>query len=215
MLTNTQKLIEAFKETLKVGYSYKVKIYKQNQTLSPNNNINIVWSENTVKTFLDFPLDESQLPIAILNFADPFTPGGLVWDGVKTQEEDLCRSSTLYRSLLQAEQDFYEYNKKLNRTTDRIIYSPNVLFFRDDLLQFVDIPRYCNVITCAAPFDSECLSDDLIKNRMKRIIDVAKINNNKTLILGRWGCGAFGNDWNLFKRLWKQVINENYNDGKL
>ena len=36
---------------------------------------------------------------AALNFADAYTPGGLVLFGVKTQEEDLCRSSNLYESL--------------------------------------------------------------------------------------------------------------------
>lgn len=55
-----------------------------------------------------------------------------------------------------------------------------------------------NVITCAAPYlkynkppeDYEAI----IKQRVKRILDVAAKEGNEVLILGRWGCGDYQND---------------------
>ena len=42
------------------------------------------------------PLAEKYNKVAVLNFADPFEAGGLVKLGAITQEECLCRCSTLY-----------------------------------------------------------------------------------------------------------------------
>ena len=53
--------------------------------------------------------------VAALNFADALTPGGLVWEGETTQEEDLCRCSNLYPCISQDKvfDDYYGYNRSL------------------------------------------------------------------------------------------------------
>ena len=201
-------LIKEFKDTLKVNYTKSSIIYKENYIFNKtSSNTHIVWSDNTVKTILNMPKNKH---IAALNFADPYKPGGLVWQGAMTQEECLCRSSCLYRALIDLKniENFYKYNSKLNHSTDRIIYSQKVLFFKDSNCKKTTSIRWCDIITCAAPCIEENLQQEKIKNRMKRIIQSAFENNVDILILGRWGCGAFGNDWNIFQKLWKEVIQE-------
>ena len=73
--------------------------------------------------------------VAVLNFANPHVPGGGVTRGAKAQEESLCRSSNLYPCLISKSvtKKYYEYNKAKDRFfSDRIIYSPSVVIFKDD-----------------------------------------------------------------------------------
>lgn len=201
--------IRVFKETVKVKYTSKSIVIKE--LLNINEKPKIIFEENnTVKRILD--ISQKYNNISVLNFADPFDAGGLVWQGVDTQEECLCRCSTLYKALLQDEPqiEFYKYNLKLNKTTNRVIYSPRVLFFRDSDYKFLDKNnvKFVNVISCAAPYYNEFLNDEEIKARMKQIIAVSAYYKNDCLILGRWGCGAFENDWNKFQQLWNEVIME-------
>lgn len=148
--------------------------------------------------------------VAILNFADAYVPGGPVADGAEGQECTLCRSTNLYESLMgnECKDKFYTYNKKLGKASDRIIYTRNVTYLRDDgCFKTAGFTRQCDVITCAAPKAGEATDDD-IRRRMKYIINVADENRVNTLILGCWGCGAAGNSWEHFSELWFDVIKE-------
>jgi len=103
--------------------------------------------------------------VAILNYASAKNPGGGFLNGAVAQEECLARSSTLYPALLTCKQ-FYENWKhstthtsstssledsgSANVYTDRIIYSTNVCFFRNDAGDLLDVPYYADVITCAS-----------------------------------------------------------------
>lgn len=50
-------------------------------------------------------------PVLVLNFANPVNIGGGVYKGASTQEEDLCRRSTLLRSLENSKAfHYYRYN---------------------------------------------------------------------------------------------------------
>lgn len=169
-----------------------------------------VTDDNTISAMLKL-----KGKLCALNFADGYTPGGLVLQGVKTQEEGLCRSSNLYESLLKADckKLYYDYNKEYfgnGSSSHRIIYSPNVLFFKDDKLDLLSEPIYCDIITCPAPHVFT-LSNDEIYKRMQRIIYLANLHNIDSLILGNWGCGAFGNDLVTFTKMWKKVISEECN----
>ena len=84
-----------------------------------------------------------------------------------------------------------------------------------------------NVITCAAPNlrpnptnmmnesdgDKQVeLSDDklyeLHVSRLRRILDVALLNNNDVIVLGAFGCGAFRNNPNVVAMAARDVIKD-------
>jgi uncharacterized protein (TIGR02452 family) len=106
---------------------------------------------------------------------------------------------------------FYQKNKEL--TVDKfyysndIIYSPNVMIFKDEYGNELDEVSFVNVITSPAINKSaienygareyngsldENKIDDVMKNRIRKILKVAILNNKDSIILGAWGCGVFG-----------------------
>jgi uncharacterized protein (TIGR02452 family) len=87
--------------------------------------------------------------------------------------------------------------------TDHIIYSPDVPFFRDDLLELLATPVLVSILTAPAPNAGEHLSrhpdggpDVLaaLERRAERVLGIAAIHGHRALVLGAWGCGVFGND---------------------
>lgn len=148
--------------------------------------------------------------VAVLNFADALTPGGLVFEGVETQEEDLCRCSNLYPCISQGKvfDDYYDYNRSLENDiySDRLIYSKDVLFFKDEDYWCIPIKTKCDVITCPAPV--ECSDKQVFINRIKCIIGAAYYKGVGTLVLGKFGCGAFNNDPQLVATAFKEVLDE-------
>lgn len=148
--------------------------------------------------------------IAVLNFADALTPGGLVFEGVCTQEEDLCRCSNLYPCISQEKvfDDYYGYNRSFGNDiySDRLIYSKDVLFFKDEDYWCIPIRTKCDVITCPAPV--ECSDKQVFVNRIKCILGSAYSKGVDHLILGKFGCGAFGNDPRLVATAFKEVLDE-------
>lgn len=149
--------------------------------------------------------------LAALNFADGCEPGGLVWKGATTQEEQLCRTSTLYPTLITVFNKIYyyrvnQYKYERGKCTDTIIYSPKVYFFKDDKFNIIE-PKECDIITCPAPMANTATDDEIIE-RMTYILTAATQYNVDELILGKWGCGAFGNDWEHFYQLWLKAINK-------
>ena len=146
--------------------------------------------------------------VAILNFADGITPGGLLFSGATTQEENICRCSNLFASIssLYAEK-YYKDNADLGTCvyTDDIIYSKDVLFFKDDTHYNDVTPYHMDVITCPAP--SRPTDEKLIYDRVEKIIKVAALMKVDTLILGAWGCGAFGQSPDLVARAFADILN--------
>lgn len=153
----------------------------------------------------------------VLNFANPYTPGGGVLNGAKAQEEDLCRRSTLYGSLTsETASAFYSENKaaKGSAFTDAAILSPCVEVFRDSDGNFLDEPFDVAVLTMAAPYapgltgGESAETFDLFKSRIMGMLHIAVENGYEHLVLGAWGCGAFGNDPQLVSRAFFEALKE-------
>ena len=161
--------------------------------------------------------------IGVLNFASAKHPGGGVWSGARAQEESLCRASTLYPCLNTEflKDNYYSYHIEKKLSSDRIIYIPNVLVFKSDDNVFSEMLNEkdwynIDVITCAA-HNQKAYKVEYEKlkkinyNKIKAIIECAVENNVDNLILGAYGCGAFGNSPQLVSKAFKSIlIDEEY-----
>ncbi len=135
-------------------------------------------------------------PLA-LNFANGIHPGGGFLHGARAQEEALCRCSALYTTL--AGDAMYREHAKRSRpdSTDWAIYSPDVPVFRTDDGREIAQPWLLSFITCAAPYAPSIGQPEasaLLRLRIQRVLAIARAYGHTALVLGAWGCGAFGND---------------------
>lgn len=141
-------------------------------------------------------IEQGLQPIA-LNFANGIHPGGGFLSGTRAQEEALCRSSALYKTLVD-DLMYQEHRKRqLPDSTDWAIYSPDVPVFRTDDGTELQHPWLLSFITCAAPYTpvvGQPQSGDLLRKRIYRVLTIARTYGHSTLVLGAWGCGAFAND---------------------
>lgn len=157
----------------------------------------------------------------VLNFANGVEPGGGVLRGAVAQEEYLCRASNLYCSLAHPNAEaFYSIHRDiLNKNqakhiflaTDAVIFSPGVTVFKRDegyvpgvseayTQEYTDDWYQVDMLTCAAPMflgNGPTIPDGdlqhLFERRIRNILEVAIEHQAQTLVLGAFGCGAFGN----------------------
>ncbi|MBQ5333248.1 MAG: TIGR02452 family protein [Oscillospiraceae bacterium] len=140
----------------------------------------------------------------VMNFANAHCPGGGFMLGANAQEEALCRCSTLYASISSEKAaEMYRYNNSHISMTesDYMLLSPNVCVFRNEKCELLEMPFSAAVITIPAPnrygaamLASGKLIAETMTRRMRIMLKIAAKNGYKNLILGAWGCGAFGND---------------------
>ena len=164
--------------------------------------------------------------IAVLNFASAVQPGGGVLHGAQAQEEALCRCSTLYPALdsSRMREQYYEVNRREADPlhSDALLWTPGVVICKTD----TDFPERLpeesfvtvDVISCAAP-DLRGKKDGtegkrpsgnalfaLHKKRAAHILTVAAAEHADHLVLGAFGCGAFGNPPDVVARAWMAAL---------
>lgn len=156
------------------------------------------------------------MEILVLNFANPFNPGGGVRRGANAQEEDLCRKSSLLLSLeSDSAKAYYNYHRQLRSpySSDAIILSPKVQIIKDTNQNLLPSPVTVAVLTCAAPMLQNGLQNltqeqyhSLMARRIDGILSVAAHLGYRVLVLGAFGCGAFGNDPNIVSELFRSSL---------
>lgn len=175
--------------------------------------------------------------VCVHNFASAVSPGGYVVKGSTTQEDAICRCSTLYFNISEPKivNEFYNAHREMLRVekmdstyNDDCIYTPGVIVFKSDTyipeLLEDDYWYKVDIITCAAPNikgnlgNDKQLSEEELRNlhikRLSRILSIAKMEKEDVVVLGAFGCGAFGNPAKTVARAMKEVLQEYVYDFK-
>ncbi|MGC5328307.1 TIGR02452 family protein [Brevibacillus sp. SYSU BS000544] len=162
-----------------------------------------ITSESTLGAAKRLVVDENIRETVCLNFASAKNPGGGFLNGSQAQEESLARSSGLYPCISQM-QEMYDYNKKVGTGlySDYMIYSPNVPVFRNDNDILLNLPYFVSFITAPAVNAgivrereprNQARIDQVMIERIKKILSVASSHNHRAIVLGAYGCGVFQN----------------------
>ena len=156
--------------------------------------------------------------ILVLNLANAFYPGGGVLRGARAQEEDLCRVSSLYRSLTaDSALSYYRYHHEMRSdlASDAIVITPRVEIFKDENGALLADSVVVSVMTCAAPnmgrFSGEISFEEyesLLYRRVEGMLILATHLGYRTLILGAFGCGAFENDAHVVSDVFYRALQE-------
>jgi len=141
--------------------------------------------------------------IVVMNFANRIGHGGGYLNGAMAQEEELCRViPELYSSISQIEYPFKE---------DSILITPNTKIMSNNTTYalFTDKKYYpVSVVTAAAPNLRHEAYDEsrIIRTLENMYLSIYRfLPETDTLILGAWGCGAFGNDPVKMSRIMNQM----------
>ena len=162
-----------------------------------------VTSESSLEAAKRLVVIEKRSDTVCLNFASAKNPGGGFLGGSQAQEESLARSSGLYPCIVQM-QEMYSHNRQLKTCfySDYMIYSPRVPVIRDHADQLLDSPYLLSFINAPAVNagvvrerepENAAMIRDVMKERIRKVLRAAVIHENRTIILGAYGCGVFRN----------------------
>ena len=167
---------------------------RREQVLFPETRVQV---SNETTLGAAFRLVEAGLKPLALNFASGTHPGGGFLQGARAQEESLCRSSALYQTLVGDPMYAAHCQRRRPDSTNWAILSPDVPVFRKDDGTTLEHFWRLSFLTCAAP-NARAIGQPraraLLQRRIFRILSIAQSKGFGSLVLGAWGCGAFGNN---------------------
>ena len=163
----------------------------------------------------------------VLNMASFHTPGGGVTRGSSAQEESIFRRTNIYQSLYQFNEIGTAYGVKQREERYPLdfnfggIYTPNVTVFKaseSDDCMLLEEPYEIGVVTAAAVKNPRVENGklvpwvvDILKNKIRQILDIALENGHDSIVLSAFGCGAYKTPPTEMARLFKEVLStENY-----
>ncbi|KAJ7678430.1 hypothetical protein B0H14DRAFT_3064445 [Mycena olivaceomarginata] len=148
--------------------------------------------------------------VAVLSMASELRPGGGFLTGANSQEESLCMRTTLYASL---QESFYRLPEL------GCIYTQDVCVFRGSYGDPGSQPKaasavnptadwwFVDVISCAAHGNyCDAAQRDLMREKIKCVFRAAAAQGCRRIVLGAFGCGAFGNPPAEVAQLFRRVL---------
>eukprot|EP01061_Rhynchopus_euleeides_P013092 TRINITY_DN22962_c0_g2_i1.p2 TRINITY_DN22962_c0_g2~~TRINITY_DN22962_c0_g2_i1.p2 ORF type:complete len:264 (+),score=68.93 TRINITY_DN22962_c0_g2_i1:165-956(+) len=128
---------------------------------------------------------------AVLDFASDSNPGG-GWRSKQqgTQEESLCRCSNL-GVCLEAHYNRVGAARYMPRPHG-VVLVPDVVVFHTGKA-YLDAPVWVSVVA-AALRGGDTEKEEFCRKRVRDVLAVAASAGCRAVVLGAWGCGAFGND---------------------
>eukprot|EP01065_Artemidia_motanka_P040896 TRINITY_DN5213_c3_g1_i1.p2 TRINITY_DN5213_c3_g1~~TRINITY_DN5213_c3_g1_i1.p2 ORF type:complete len:256 (+),score=72.54 TRINITY_DN5213_c3_g1_i1:492-1259(+) len=141
---------------------------------------------------------------AVLDFASDSNPGGGARGGqVGTQEEEMCRCSSLLVSLEQP--GLYPI------PDGGAVYAPDIVVFRDRRGELLPEPFWIGVVAaalrwgCDAGEEPSAAEMRRVEAKCRCVLAVAA-RRHKSVVLGAWGCGAFGGNAVRLAETWRRVL---------
>ena len=158
--------------------------------------------------------------VCVLNFASAKNPGGGFLKGSSAQEESLARASGLYQCIYKSY--MYKFNSQDNNQclySHYMIYSPSVPVFRDSQDELLAEPYMVSFITAPAVNTGVALKrgveksiiQEIMAERIERVLSLAVYYQHDTIVLGSWGCGVFGGDINDLGHLFHKLLTRKFN----
>lgn len=135
----------------------------------------------------------------VLDFASDSNPGGGYRTNQEgTQEESLCRRSNLAACLETAKYPISDMGA---------IYVPDVVVFRnaDYSLMNESSVTWLSVIASALR-NADAGGNNRLRDKIKLVLAIAIENKHDSVVLGAWGCGAFGGDTEIVAKIFNEVI---------
>ena len=158
----------------------------------------------------------------VLNMASFHTPGGGVISGSSAQEENIFRRTNIFKSLYQFHSIGENYGIKQREERYPLdynfggIYSPHVTVFKgSDDVNYTPLDKTFEiaVISIAAVKNPKVENNklvpwvvDVIKSKIRQILDIALENGHDSLVLSAFGCGAYKTPPEEMARLFKEVL---------
>lgn len=164
---------------------------------------------------------ERGLNPAVLNMASSRRPGGGYKTGAAAQEENIFRRSNYFQSLEDPQRIDRQRAWRYPLGLLCGVYLPSVIVFRgpeDEGYPFLERPVALDFIAVAAIAKPtvRVLEDgtqrlgqsdaDLMRAKMALILDIALAHRHDSVVLGAFGCGAFGNPPEHVALLFREVL---------
>lgn len=201
----SQQIKQSVKDTLLYSPdSFKQFSYDVEREISTRNFQTLISVKNSTSMAVAEEIGSKQGKIGCLNFASAKNPGGGFLSGAQAQEESLARASSLYPTLTKYLSEMYEYNRSCKTLlySDYMIYSPNVVFFKNDADELLETPYTMDILTSPSVnigamkqnSNELFLAEETMLSRIDKILSVFLMQKVENIILGAWGCGVFQND---------------------
>lgn len=209
------------KNKLKLSNNYNTEFIKPDEEIDIKDKTKVlktsyeVLNESIVKTIIDHR-DFSN--IGVLVFASAKHPCGGFLNGAMAQEEAIAYCSTLYGNQMGKEGSrFYDYNlKNRNKYYNSVMTIGDIEIFKDEKFKLLDSTIKVKAITSAAvnfnylEKSSEKYNkkeaNKIMYDRMERVIDLLIHHGSRTIILGAFGCGVFGNSPQNIANMWYDIL---------
>jgi uncharacterized protein (TIGR02452 family) len=212
--------INCWKDTLNICNAMTCPPKSVKVTISCNNQEMIKkYDKSNIMIFnmdtIDCALAFKTLNPLVLNLSDNLYAGGFVRSGSGAQEESLFRRTNYFRSLTQ---DFYPI------LSNEAIYSPSIsvikesenmawkLLENNEMLNFIACPALKYPETTIDNHEHEIMLKnedvEILKDKIKLIIQTAVDFNHDTIIFGAMGCGAWKNPSKHVAEIFKDVLKE-------
>jgi hypothetical protein len=97
-----------------------------------------------------------------------------------------------------------------------VIYSPDVPVFRSDDGDLLEKPYNVSIITSPAVYAERVQLErrneilPAMWSRILKVLSVGLLHGHDSIVLGAWGCGAFGNDPLEIAKLFHRALEENF-----